>query len=79
MHARHGLMVGLERLGPLRVAGEVAVDADPVHLAADATISLPTTGMLFSETQATTHALQPMQAFMSIVMPQAWPSYLCFG
>ena len=31
--------------------------------------SLPTTGILFSAWHATTHALQPMQEFMSIVMP----------
>ncbi len=31
--------------------------------------SLPTTGMLFSAWQATMHVLQPMQEFMSIVMP----------
>ena len=30
------------------------------------TISLPTTAMLFSDWQATTQALQPTQAFMSI-------------
>ena len=35
------------------------------------TCSLPTTGMLFSAMQATTQALQPMQAFRSMLMPQA--------
>ena len=35
------------------------------------TCSLPTTGMLFSDWQATTQALQPVQALRSIVMPQA--------
>ena len=43
-----------------------------------ATWSLPTTGMLFSDWQAMTQALQPMQEFRSIAMPQAWPSYLCW-
>src|SRR5690348_1633637 len=33
------------------------------------TCSLPTTGMLFSEKQATTQELQPTQEFMSIAMP----------
>ena len=33
------------------------------------TCSLPTTGMLFSAWQATTQALQPMQAVRSIAMP----------
>src|SRR4051812_3425087 len=33
------------------------------------TCSLPTTAMLFSATQATTQALQPMQEFISIAMP----------
>ena len=32
---------------------------------------LPTTGILFSAWQATTQALQPMQALMSMAMPQA--------
>ena len=44
-----------------------------------ATCSRPTTGMLFSATQATTHALQPMQELRSIDMPQAWPLYWKFG
>ena len=35
------------------------------------TCSLPTTGTLFSAWQATTQALQPMQAFRSTLMPQA--------
>ena len=35
--------------------------------------------MLFSDTHATTHALQPTHALMSIERPQAWPSYLCSG
>src|SRR5688500_1262465 len=35
------------------------------------TWSVPTLGMLFSAWQATMHAEQPMQAFMSIAMPQA--------
>ena len=39
------------------------------------TCTLPTTGMLFSATQATTQALQPVQEFRSMAMPQAWPSY----
>jgi hypothetical protein len=30
---------------------------------------LPITGMLFSAVQATTHALQPVQALRSIAMP----------
>jgi hypothetical protein len=32
---------------------------------------LPTTGTLFSATQATTQELQPVQTFWSIVMPHA--------
>ena len=43
------------------------------------TSSLPTTGMLFSAWQATTQALQPTQAFMSIVMPQACGSLKASG
>ena len=50
----------------------VAVDPQPVHHRARlATSSGPTTGMLFSDWQATTQALQPMQAALSITMPQA--------
>ena len=48
---------------------EIVVDANPVHLALRDHLSLPTTGMLFSAWQATTHALQPMQAVWSIDMP----------
>ena len=44
-----------------------------------ATCSLPTTGMLFSAWQATTHALQPMHAVMSIAMPQACGSLNAIG
>ena len=43
------------------------------------TWSLPTTAMLFSAWQATTQALQPVQAFRSMAMPQAWPSYFHSG
>src|SRR5882724_9563094 len=32
--------------------------------------------MLFSDWQATTHALQPLHLFRSIAMPQAYPGYL---
>ena len=38
-----------------------------------ATWTLPTIGMLFSLWQAVMHALQPMQAFRSIVIPHWWP------
>ncbi len=34
----------------------------------------PTKGMLFSAWQATTQALQPVQAFKSIAMPHAYSS-----
>jgi hypothetical protein len=52
------------------VAAEVAVDADPVHLAAARTCCpCRPTGMLFSAWQATMQALQPVQALRSIVMP----------
>ena len=56
--------------GSVEIAGEIAVDANPVHLAARAsTWSLPTTGMLFSETQAMRQALQPVHDVRSIDMP----------
>ena len=38
-----------------------------------ATWILPTTGTLFSLWQATMHALHPMHAFRSIVIPHWWP------
>ena len=38
------------------------------------TCSLPTTGTLFSDWQAVTQALQPMQAPRSIDMPHWWPA-----
>ena len=38
-----------------------------------ATWALPTTGMLFSLWQATTHALHPMHEFRSMVIPHWWP------
>ena len=49
-----------------------------------ATCSLPTTAMLFSDWQATTQALQPMQVSVSITMPharasQAGPPVSSFG
>src|SRR4051794_16691327 len=40
---------------------------------------LPTTGTLFSLVQATTHALQPMHAFMSTAMPHACGSLNAVG
>ena len=36
------------------------------------TCRLPTVGMLFSDWQATTQALQPVQAVRSTAIPQAW-------
>src|SRR5262249_46821645 len=36
-------------------------------------------GMLFSDTQAVTQALQPTQELRSMAMLQAWPSYLWSG
>jgi hypothetical protein len=38
-----------------------------------ATWIFPTTGTLFSLWHAVMHALQPMQAFKSIVIPHWWP------
>ena len=67
VHARNGLEDDLRVAG--WIAGEVPVDADPVHLAPFLTWALPTTGMLFSLWQAVMHALQPVQAFRSIVIP----------
>jgi len=55
----------------VRLRVVVTVDANPVHFASARTWSLPTTGVLFSDTHATTHALQPLQLFRSIAMPQA--------
>ena len=53
----------------------VAVEPQPVHLALPmATCSLPTTGTLFSDWHATTHALHPVQALRSMVMPH-WLSW----
>ena len=67
--AQHGLeqhVRGL-RAGP-RSSGRCAsqcISRSWMHL------RLPTVGMLFSAMQATTQALQPMQAFRSMLMPQA--------
>ena len=36
------------------------------------TCSAPTTGMLFSDWQARTQALQPTQALRSMAMPHLW-------
>jgi len=58
---------------PDGLAGEVPVDAQPMHLAVIRIWALPTTGTLFSLWQATMHALQPMQVFKSIVIPHWWP------
>ena len=68
VHARHRLDV---RLGGIGASLVVAVDADPVHLAAAADLVLADDGMLFSAWQAITQALQPTQAERSIAMPQA--------
>ena len=49
----------------------VALDADPLYLAARANACSPTMGRLFSALQAVTQASQPVQRSRSIVMVQA--------
>jgi len=74
MDAHHRLET---RIGRLDAAAVVAVDAQPVHSRPMMTCSLPTMGILFSAWQATTQALQPMQAVWSMTIPHAFsvPSY----
>ena len=68
MHAGHRL----ESRPRPRPPTSISVDAQPVHVAACEISSGPTTGTLFSAWQATTQALQPMQASVSITMDQAY-------
>ena len=69
MHAGHRLETRLRRC---RRAVIVDVDAQPMHVAARARpLPGPTTGTLFSDWQATTQALQPMQTEASITIAQA--------
>ena len=68
MHARHRLE---EAARIFEVAGVIAIDPQPVHLAAARDLILADDRTLFSALQAATQALQPMQGSRSITMPQA--------
>jgi hypothetical protein len=70
VHARHRHEV--DAFGMIRIeALEVSIERIQCISRLRTTSCLPTTGMLFSDWQATVHALQPMQLFRSIAMPHA--------
>ena len=55
-----------------RPLSKVMIDPQPIHLTLfSATCSFPTTGILFSDWQAMTHALQPMQVLRLTDMPHS--------
>ena len=71
VHAGNGLEDHLRAAGGL--AGEVPVDPDPVHLAPLRDLDLADDRHVVLALAGVMHALQPMQAFRSIVIPHWCP------
>ena len=71
VHAGNRLEDDLRAAGGL--AGEVPVDPDPVHLAPFRDLDLADDRHVVLALAGAMHALQPMQAFRSIVIPHWWP------